>query len=310
MKRIHSLFYCCLLLVPLGGCFSLGKRSDPSHYYVLREEMATGKAIGGAVSFPRGIVVLDRVRIPEYMRRQQIVSREESGKLNIHDGLRWGEPLDVGITAVLRDYLTHYMPQCLTLSAPWTGDMQPNWTVRLVIDELSLGPRNVHLVAHYSIDDFVGGIPVVMRTFQGSAVVERSTVEDTLCSTRQLLQRLAEHITAGLREVQESDDPAANPPTKKFAAPIAEMPLKEIIAEMKPPVEEKNQRQCAPLPAEVLLEARSALYVIVDDVRTGQRILSQKLAPQQKLTLPHAASALKIISSMPGALLVNGVRVD
>lgn len=94
-----------LLLLPLllAGC---GQQPDPHLYVMSPVPEAQSDADGEA----EPVVAVLRVRLPEYLDRPQLVSRNGTNSLEIDDDNRWGEPLDTSVLRVLAENLSHYLP--------------------------------------------------------------------------------------------------------------------------------------------------------------------------------------------------------
>jgi hypothetical protein len=88
-----------LLLLPLAACAG---RSDPNLYV-----MAPAAARSEAVQDRGPVVAVVRVRMPDYLDRREIVSRQGANALHVADNDQWGEPLDEGVPRVLAENLSH-----------------------------------------------------------------------------------------------------------------------------------------------------------------------------------------------------------
>jgi uncharacterized lipoprotein YmbA len=97
-----------LAALTLGGCFS--PQPDPSKFFVLAPA-----ATGGANSIaPAGLATsssptigLGPIKLPQYLDRDEVVTRVGPNRLELSDRDRWAEPLADNFKQVLAQDLTH-----------------------------------------------------------------------------------------------------------------------------------------------------------------------------------------------------------
>jgi uncharacterized lipoprotein YmbA len=88
----------------LGGCALLRPHADPTRFYVLTAPSAPLKsAVGG--EFKRWRVGLRPVEVESYLRTKFMVVRTGTNEIHFADFDRWAEPLDRGISRVLKETL-------------------------------------------------------------------------------------------------------------------------------------------------------------------------------------------------------------
>ena len=86
------------------GCALLRPHADPTRFYVLTVPSAPLKsAVGG--DFKRWRVGLRPVEVESYLRTKFIVVRTGTNEIHFADFDRWAEPLDQGISRVLKETL-------------------------------------------------------------------------------------------------------------------------------------------------------------------------------------------------------------
>ena len=81
----------------LAGCAD----NRPTNYYALQ-------SLSGPVAPPTGSVTtvgVAPVTIPDYLRRQELVSRAGLNRLNVNEFNLWAEPVDAAVTRILADDL-------------------------------------------------------------------------------------------------------------------------------------------------------------------------------------------------------------
>ena len=88
----------------LNGCALLRPHADPTRFYVLTVPGAPLKpAVDG--EFKRWRVGLRLVEVPSYLRTKFMVVRTGSNEIHFADFDRWAEPLEQGISRVLKETL-------------------------------------------------------------------------------------------------------------------------------------------------------------------------------------------------------------
>ena len=106
MKKIAVL--CSMLL--LAGCLSIGS-SAPSKFYSLSNVPADKTTV---VSQKKVKIGIEEVKIPTYLDKPQIVTRDENTvELRFSEENRWSEPLSSMMQRALANDLAFYFPNSL-----------------------------------------------------------------------------------------------------------------------------------------------------------------------------------------------------
>ena len=106
MKKIAVL--CSMLL--LAGCLSIGS-SAPSKFYSLSNVSADKTTV---VSQKKVKIGIEEVKIPTYLDKPQIVTRDENTvELRFSEENRWSEPLSSMMQRALANDLAFYFPNSL-----------------------------------------------------------------------------------------------------------------------------------------------------------------------------------------------------
>jgi uncharacterized lipoprotein YmbA len=106
--RIHR-FTLLLLLGALAafmldGCALLRPHADPTRFYVLTVPSAPSTPAADG-EFKRWRVGLRPVEVPSYLRTKFMVVRTGTNEIHFADFDRWAEPLDQGISRVMKETL-------------------------------------------------------------------------------------------------------------------------------------------------------------------------------------------------------------
>jgi uncharacterized protein len=116
-----------LALLALSGCAGV----EPTRFYLLTPEAKPARAIGD-LKESNVAVVVGPIRLPEYLKRSQIVTRFSDNELELgwHD--RWAEPLDRNFSRILGQNIEQLL-SCRCVSSP-APKLPPGITYRVEID--------------------------------------------------------------------------------------------------------------------------------------------------------------------------------
>jgi uncharacterized protein len=112
------------LLTLLGACSFLKPHADPTKYYVLTAAPLEAPAQATPLS-----VGVDRITLPEYLQRPELVARRGSNELQVSEYDRWGEPLKDGFARALRQDLALRLAKDQVMQAPWEAARAPDVVV-------------------------------------------------------------------------------------------------------------------------------------------------------------------------------------
>lgn len=98
------------------ACVSL-KHTPEARFFVLRSLAEPPQ--GPVADAGSGLVGVLPARLPGHLERPQIVTWAGPGELRIDEFLRWGEPLDAGLTRTLAENLALLLPAHRVVLSPW-----------------------------------------------------------------------------------------------------------------------------------------------------------------------------------------------
>lgn len=151
-------------------------------------------------SSSKASVVVDRVILPDLIRRNHLLERIAAGEVHYRDVARWAEPLSEAVPRVLADDLSALLGRSVTLSKlrPQASTSDPAWLLWLDVRSLEAdGQGRVTLEAHWSW--LREGKPEV-RWQQGRFEASASSrdPERIAYAHSQVLQQLAQAVAAEL----------------------------------------------------------------------------------------------------------------
>lgn len=104
-NRSFVLLLCTLAACALSGCSLLQPHADPTRFYVLTVPSVPPERAGEG-EFTRWKVGLRPVEVPAYLRSRAMVVRTGTNEIHFADFDRWAEPLDQGISRVIKETLS------------------------------------------------------------------------------------------------------------------------------------------------------------------------------------------------------------
>ena len=158
MRPLVNLMTAGLVALVLGGCFS--PRPDPSKFFVLAP---LGTAAGSSM-VPAGLATstaptigLGPVKLPEYLDRDEVVTRVGPNRLQLSNEDRWAEPLDNNFKQVVAEDLTRLMGTQSITFYPWPLTTHIDYQVRIDVYRFETDTSSkAELVAHWQVLDGSG----------------------------------------------------------------------------------------------------------------------------------------------------------
>lgn len=160
MRRRRSVAVAAAVLAVLagasaGGCFS--PRPDPSKFFVLAPDgAASANSIAPAGLTPASAptIGLGPIKLPEYLDRDEVVTRVGPNRLELSDQDRWAEPLDNNFKQVMAQDLTQALGTHSITFYPWFGTTRVDYQVRIDVYRFETDPSaNAQLFAHWQVLD-------------------------------------------------------------------------------------------------------------------------------------------------------------
>ena len=164
IKSCLGLSSICFALV-LGGCISLPNSpiSPTPRFYLLSagNETQVSKKINIA---PGALIGVGPVKIPEYLDRPQMVTKDKEGILKFDEFDRWGESLDLGIARLIREDLTVMLPGAKLTLYPWNPSIAVKYQVVAEVVQLdSELDKDMFLVVQWTVIDVQNSKTVIIK---------------------------------------------------------------------------------------------------------------------------------------------------
>jgi len=179
MKPINFIVFFALIL---AGCISLpnSPMSPTPRFYALTpiDEKKVGADLacpvkGGVSARIPGamgdrlkamIIGVGPVKIPEYLDRPQMVTKDKKGILKFDEFNRWGESLDLGTARLIREDLAVMLPGAKLTLYPWNPSIAVKYQVIVEVVQLdSQLDRDMFLVMQWTVIDVQHSKTVIIK---------------------------------------------------------------------------------------------------------------------------------------------------
>jgi uncharacterized lipoprotein YmbA len=194
--RTPTLLGClALALTPAAACSFLKARSDPTRYYVLTSH--EGKRPATAPSITVGV---DRVELPEYLVRPELVTRSASNQLTIAEYDRWGEPLKDSFARTFRQDLEQELGAGHVVAAPFDPASRPAFSIDLEVRRFErVGDEGTLLEASWTIHDGTGAATLATRDSRIRTPLSGADASATVAALSSAVAALAGEVASAVR---------------------------------------------------------------------------------------------------------------
>ncbi len=147
-----SIFILAAFATVAGGCsLPLTPRPDHSKFFVLSPIAAPAAAASPLT------IGLGPITIPEYLQRQEIVTRVAPNRLLLSSNDRWAQGLESNFTQVLAQDLTATLGTTRITTYPWYRTTQIDFQIKVAVYRFEANSKGtVNLTAHWEILDGSG----------------------------------------------------------------------------------------------------------------------------------------------------------
>ena len=130
----YKILGAAVLALACSGCIALS--SSPTPRFYLLQAADTVHPVDNA-GLAAGIVIgIGPVRVPAYLDRPQIVTRDKALMLKFAQFDRWGEPLGQGVARLIREDLALRLPGAGVTTYPWDPSVPVTYRVTVEIMRL------------------------------------------------------------------------------------------------------------------------------------------------------------------------------
>ena len=151
----------CLALV-LNGCMSVPNSPTPRFYML---QAVDGNQVSKKTNIASDVVIgVGPVKIPEYQDRPQIVTQDKEKMLKFAQFDRWGEPLEIGMTRLIRENLAVMLPEAKFTLYPWNSSVPVKYQVVVEIVQLDSDlDKDLFIVAQWLVIDVQNTKTIIIK---------------------------------------------------------------------------------------------------------------------------------------------------
>jgi uncharacterized lipoprotein YmbA len=208
MKKITMLriiaVMSCLVLILTVGCVG-GSRSKPSRFYTLDSMTSHDAAsldIPGRSTQDLRIGIVP-VKIPEYLKKPQIVTRTSSSEISLAEFDRWAGSLDEDIGRVLAENLSLLLKTDKVLNFPWRRNVELDYTIEMQVSRLEGSlDGDVDLVVRWAIFDAENKSAFSVQTSRISQPVQGDSYNDLVTAQSKALAVFSRQLAETIMKLQ------------------------------------------------------------------------------------------------------------
>ncbi len=141
-------------IVAAAGCSPLAPRPDLTKFYLLTPAPNPGTQHPVVSSSPGRTIGLGPVHFPDYLSRDQVVTRVSPNQVEVSDTNRWAEALDSNFTQVLSAELAELLPSDHVVKFPWSRPAAIDYQLRVEVSRFEADrDGSVYLSARWTLID-------------------------------------------------------------------------------------------------------------------------------------------------------------
>ncbi len=189
----------------LGGCTVLAPRPDPSRFYVLAPVPLASPG-ASVTALPADVSVgLGPIRVPDYLKRPELVTRTGPTEVTPSEVDRWAEPLDLAVPRVLALDLTARVGPRSFRSWPWYDTQHPDYQVEIAFERFERdADGNAVLVAAYRVRDLRPQGKVLSRDTRLSRTPAAPDSASLVAALSANLDDLSRELAAAIEELHRT----------------------------------------------------------------------------------------------------------
>jgi len=205
MRSRRSVSVAAVILVVAGaltasGCFS--PQPDPSKFFLLAPAGAAAAnsiAPAGLSTSSSPIIGLGPIKLPEYLDRDEVVTRVGPNRLELSEEDRWAEPLSNNFRQVIAQDLTQSLGTHSIMFYPWVGTTHIDYQVRIEVYRFESDPNaNAQLVAHWQVLDGSGKL---LYAGDSNLSEQAQPGEPVAAALSRTVERLAQQIASAIQSL-------------------------------------------------------------------------------------------------------------
>lgn len=193
-----------LLCVVAAACVSRG--IEVREYVLTPVSPAESLPPVGAKATSELGVGIGPVELPAYLRRREIVVREDTNRVRASVANTWGEDLESSVARVLADNLSRVLPSHRVSVLPWQSHGALDYRVTVQVQRFERGPGDaVHLDARWTVAGPRGRDLLTARASSIEQAVTTGDYASTVDAMSRAVGQLSHEIARTLRELHQRE---------------------------------------------------------------------------------------------------------
>ena len=181
-----------LCAITVVGCLS--PRRDNSKFFVLSPVGADP----GSLASRQILVGLGPIKMPDYLDRQEVVTRVAPNRLELSSEDRWAEPLDSDFMRVLAQDLSSDLGTQRITFYPWYNTTRVDFQVKVNVYRFeSDKDGKVDLTAHWQVLSGTGKL-LIVRDSRYTETARPGDTADSAAAMSRALGRLSQEIASAI----------------------------------------------------------------------------------------------------------------
>jgi len=178
-----------------AGCSFLKPHKDPTQYFVLTSDARPARAPAAPL-----VLGVDRVDLPEYLQRPELVTRSASNELKIAEYDQWGEPLKDGFSRTLRHDLEKELGAGHVVAAPFDPANKPPLVVDIEVRRFErVDGQGAVLEASWTLRDGKSGQTLATRDARAQRALDGDGARATVAALSGTVATLAGEVAGAAR---------------------------------------------------------------------------------------------------------------
>ena len=146
---------------------------------------------------------IDKIDMPLYLQKPQIVMRYNGNQLLFDEEHRWAEQANRNIARVVETNLNRLISNATIESSPWPSGFTPKYRLVLNIIEFDVDAKGVsRLRARYQLTDSTGKKTLLKKTFSIKKQIKNSSKNVLVQSMSQNLSHLCRDIAKNIKTLR------------------------------------------------------------------------------------------------------------
>jgi uncharacterized lipoprotein YmbA len=178
-----------------AACSVLSPQRDPTQYFVL-----TASERAAAPAATAAVLGVEHVQLPEYLIRNELVTRSAANQLQVAEFQRWGEPLKEGFSRTLRHDLENELGAGHVVAAPFDAASRPSLVLDVEVRRFErVATEGAVLEASWTIRDGKSGTTLATHDARAQRPVAGDDPRATVAALSSAVAALAAEIAAAAR---------------------------------------------------------------------------------------------------------------